>query len=483
MKNRFLVLGMFAILLLFVGISAKAQETGGDEGFNGTSAMDQNSALAASLGYNKIGDQNYVGMRIAPELHIGKLGLGLDIPLMINVSSGKLRTDEFKNGAGVLRMIRYASWGVKKNDPFFVRVGDISNSYLGYGLLVNNFTNSVSFEKRKVGIEWDLCIKNFIGIEGLYSDFNAASTNLLGLRPYIRPFGLGDIPVLKTVEIGASYVTDHDKTSPLVTNGIVTNKLVGSGISAQGVDLGVTLVNTSFLRLVVFAQYGMLKKSSSMQDSIDKYVAPLNTTPTAEQKAMVSGYKDGTGISVGTSFSFRILGNVLRADAKLERLWYSDYFAPQFFDMGYELNKDAKMATLLSAAKKQGTYGDLSVTVLDKIRVGGALLMPDAVSSTNPAFIKFDLDASRLLEKFVVTGTYIKSGLTTLGDALKIDDRSLAQIRMAYKYNSFLVVGFDYRWTWAGQSDGSFKAINSIMPYVGFSMQLPFGNNSNGGGN
>ena len=48
----------------------------------------------------------------------------------------------------------------------------------------------------------------------IYSDLNFnGSTKLLGIRPFMKPFGQSSIPIVETMEIGASSVSDYDDYS------------------------------------------------------------------------------------------------------------------------------------------------------------------------------------------------------------------------------------------------------------------------------
>ena len=85
--------------------------------------------------------------------------------------------------------------GQKKEDAIYVRMGDLYGVSLGYGTLVNNYSNSPSFERRKFGINADVNFKGIVGVEGLYSDIKGA--NLLAVRPYIRPLRPTKIPIIK----------------------------------------------------------------------------------------------------------------------------------------------------------------------------------------------------------------------------------------------------------------------------------------------
>ena len=483
MKRTIYLIFVSVFLLLQQAVSFAQDEVNPDEfgGFDVTNPMDQQNGLGALLGYTKIGDQEFVGMRIQPEFNFGKIGFGVDIPLMFNLQTGKFRKDEFKDGIAWLRCVRYVRYGVKKRDPFYIRVGDLTGSYIGYGILVDNYSNSISFDKRKLGISYDILIGNMVGIEGLYSDVSAAS-NLFAIRPYIKPFGRTRIPIIRTMDIGATYVTDHDNTRILPNKDntgdkdTIQNKFIKDGMNAWALDAGVMPISNAFMQLKVYVQYGNLMKNNSklLQDSINKHVR-LPGVSDADSARMVN-YDASSGISVGVSLKLKAMENMFRLDARLERLWFKKYFMPQFYNASYEYGKDAKLFALTNTDGKKGIYGSLSITAMEKVMIGGSLMIPDNVSDIAPAFVTIDFDASRLFEKIVVQGEYIKGGLTNLSDALKLDERSLMSARVAYRMYKFLVVGLDYKWTWIKGIDGKFTTKNYISPYFGFQMPFNFGN-------
>lgn len=464
MTKRNLLFQIICAIFLLGTMPAFAQyddEPEEENGFNDANPVDAASAIRAGLGYSRIGDQNYVGFRFQPDIHLGKLGFGLDVPLLFNLNDGKIRTDEFKDGIGVLRMIRYVSYGRKKVDNFYIRVGDLTGEYLGYGLLMNNYSNSVSFEKRKLGLSLDILINKMFGLEAIYSDFNFASLNTLALRPYVKPLANSGIPILKTLDVGFNFVTDKDQTTYKDEKGNdFKYQTTKDGMTSIGFDMGVDVLNNSFIRLSVFAQYGKHLENDLLSEVTDIIVG--DTTYASE-------YESGQGFSFGAMAKMNIVAGVLRLDTRLERLMYSDYFLPQMYDAMYELNKDRKIGSLLVAEEKQGIYGSLSATVMGKIRLTGNLLLPDNISETSPAFVRIDLDGSQISEKLIIKGSYIKGNLASLGDAFKVDENSLTQLRVAYRMK-FLAAGLDYKWTYARLEDGSVKATNYITPYIGLNI-------------
>jgi len=422
--------------------------------------LDSVSMFSSAFGFARIGGQNYAGVRLNPELRLGKVGIGFDIPVYFSLDNGDLYTDEFKDGTGLLRMISYLSYGRKKKDPVFVKVGQLSGERVGYGSLVNNYNNSMSFEKRKTGISYDICIKKTYGVEGMYSDFNAGSFNLFAIRPYVRPFGASDIPVIKTFDMGFTYVTDKDKSKRYDESNDI-NHFLKDGMNAWSVDMGITLVNSSVFNLGWYAHYSQLRKVES--DSLKTYFTAPET---------LANYDNGTGMGIGLNANMKVIGNLFKLNARVERLWYSDNYMPQFFDAMYELNKDAKIAQLGRAEKQEGIYGSLNASILDKIIVGGNLLLPDDISETSPAFMQFHLRTKDLFDRILIEGSYSKGNLTKLDDAFTFDENSLALMRFAYKISPILYTGVDYRWAWVKKENGNYKIDNSVMPYVALKFQF-----------
>lgn len=460
--KKLLLLSILSIFLCAGKLHAQEDNLfyGFDNSFENLSNPDSISLFTGAFVFARIGGENYAGARFQPELNLGKVGVGFDLPIYFNLESGELYSDEFKNGAGILRLISYVRYGRKKKDPVFIKVGQLRGESLGYGSLLNNYNNSPSFEKRKVGVSYDFRIKKVVGIEGLYSDFNLESFNLFAIRPYVRPFGASGIPVLKTLDFGFSYITDKDRTNRFGDD-TGKNEFLSDGMKAYGFDMGITFINSNFINLTGYTHFSKLAKIKS--DSLVRYHQAI---PPAQ------GYGAGKGMGIGVNANMNVVGNFFRLNSRIERLWYTDNYLPQFFDAHYEINKDAKIAALGDAKNKQGIYGSLTASLMDKILVGGNLLLPDNVSEETPATMQLNLKTKDLFDKIIIEGYYTKANLVDFGDAFEFDENSLALIRFAYKISPIIATGIDYKWNWNKQDDGSFKADNSVMPYVALRFQF-----------
>jgi hypothetical protein len=447
---------IFIVLLaISTCVTSLAQETGGNDIANidpEAMLMDSLSSIKTSFGITQIAGETYVGLRVQPEFRIAKFGFGFDIPVQFNIDTRKFRSDEFKGGVEILRLIRYFSYGRKKVDPIYFRTGDLTGVSLGYGTLINNYSNSPGFESRKFGINLDLNFKGIFGVEGLYSDIKGA--NLLGVRPYVRPLRTTSIPMVKTFELGGSYVIDKganvDSTSVFLKQ---------DGMKAMAFDAGITFLNTGFIKLMGYGQTSQLNRVKS--DTLDE-----NLTATAKT------YAKGKGSSAGLAAKMKVAGTAFMVDARIERLWYKDNYLPQFFDAIYEINKDAKILSLASAKAQQGIYGNIAIILFSKFRINGALLMPDQVTAETPALVQVGLEAAKLGDKLTISGHYIKGGLKDLSDAFKLDQNSLANVTLVYQLARFFYIGADYRWTFARLEDGTIKATDFFRPFFGLSIPL-----------
>lgn len=415
--------------------------------------MDSASSIKASFGLTKIGGETYAGMRLQPEFRFGKFGFGFDVPIQVNVETRKLRTEEFQGGVEVLRMVRYASYGRKKADAVYVRAGDLYGISLGYGTLINNYSNSPSFEARKFGFNFDFNVKHIAGVEGVYSDISGV--NLVGVRPYARPLWVTSIPIVRSIEIGYSYVMDKGTNADSTAYFLKQN-----GMKANAIDAGITFLNTRFIKLVGYGQTSQLKKVES--DTLAENFTASSTV-----------YDKGMGTSAGLSAKMNI-ASALMLDVRIERLWYDNHYLPQFFDAIYEINKDEKILALGTAEAQKGIYGNLGIILFNKFRINGALLLPDVVSPESPALVQVGLE-TKLMDKLTIHGSYIKGDLADLKDAFTLDQRSLANVTATYQVASFLYVGVDYKWTFAKLEDGTIEATDYFRPYFGLS--FPIGGN------
>ncbi len=160
------------------------------------------------------------------------------------------------------------------------------------------------------------------------------------------------------------------------------------------------LLNIPFIQIDLFAGYSKLNVESDT----------LSALAASQSKS----FTKGSGVSAGLNFRFKFIADVLATDVRLERLTYSDNYLPQFFDAIYELDKDRKIQSLLDVKQVSGIYGSLTGHILNKVQIGGSLLLPDNISAETPATVRVNADLERLADKVSMNASYIKGGLTDL---------------------------------------------------------------------
>ncbi|MEM6831512.1 MAG: hypothetical protein AAF551_13460, partial [Bacteroidota bacterium] len=445
---------------LWGGTEEKKELTDVDDFRASPTPEDEDGMFTVGFTYTTIGDEAFVGTMLSPEFSLGKMDVGLDIPLLYGLDSRSYRTELFKDGVGPFRIIRYARYGVQKQDPIYARLGQLDGVMIGYGGLVNNYSNTTSFEKRKLGVHFDLNYSRTVGLEGMYSDFDLTSVNLLSVRPYVRPFASSSLPLMNSLELGATIVSDRDQTSFPNSDTTRTSYLFTSqGVNAFGLDIGTKVLTTPFMQVHVFANYSNLSiQNDSLQSLSGLFTGDSST------------FETGSGMSFGANFRMQVIEDVFRADVRLEWLSYQDHYLPQFFDAFYEINKDNKIANLIASEAQNGIYGSLTGHILQIIKLGGSVLIPNDISQAASGVVRIHADVERLADKVSLHGSYLKGGLEKLGDAFKLDQRSLAKLRITYHLNDFLVAGVNYYHAFSQLNDGSFQMANTVMPYVGLSI-------------
>lgn len=455
---------------MFLSFSAMAQNEGDSANYDIPEIGRTMQGIGADLNFTSVDKDIFFGTRITPDISIGKFGFGLDIPLLINLKTGKLRIDEYTDGVGALRMIDYIRWGVKKRDPFYFRIGVLRDAQLGFGMLISDYTNSISFDKRKLGAEFDLVIKKKFGLEVIYSDLNVKSFNLFGIRPYYKPFGASGIPIIKSFEIGLGFVTDHDRTYLVHTDSIAirNNLFLQKGINSFSADMGFWIFNWKFLRWDVYAQAAYIPRINS--DS-------LNTLITNSQDPFLQAYKSGMGWSIGSDFNFHFLGNLLKVNFRAERFWHSDYFVPRFYSFAYELDKDYSIIGLINSHQDHGMYMKLGISVLDKIILRSNIIFPDKFDSQHPAEMYIGIDLSNLTDKLIFTTTMYQADVKSLEDIIKFRDETMFETLLAWRIYEVPVIklqfiaGVDFKWTYALLSTMDFSATKYFSPF--FKINFP----------
>ena len=117
--------------------------------------------FTGSMGSVTVDGQQWYRLAFRPDIPIGNWGLAFDIELFMDASgSFNRRGWEFDNSTQVLdtflRKLYYVRYGRPDKDTY-VRVGALDNITLGYGLIVDNYTNTLEYPGiKKTGMQVQL---------------------------------------------------------------------------------------------------------------------------------------------------------------------------------------------------------------------------------------------------------------------------------------------------------------------------------------
>ena len=154
----------------------------------------------------------YNQLALRPEINIGKVGIGLDLVVYMD-NEGNIRNDEWdiENDPGLLLdKILFIRYG-KKTDPAWIKYGSIEGLTLGYGGLMNNYSNMMEFPSvRRVGVNTGFNIGP-VGGELFLSNIKDMSRGgtVTGLRAAYTVSD--DLPL----SIGVNFITDANMFSGL----------------------------------------------------------------------------------------------------------------------------------------------------------------------------------------------------------------------------------------------------------------------------
>ncbi|MCX6137035.1 MAG: hypothetical protein NTV54_06025, partial [Ignavibacteriales bacterium] len=170
MKTRFVVFLSFALLCSSLEAQTIAQKAAEKAAPN---------MMTGGFGVTWIDGEPYYALSLAPDVSLGKFGVGLDLNFYISSKDQSVRWQELQYG----RFIRYIRYG-QKHDDVYARLGVLDNTRLGHGFIMYLYKNSPSRDARRIGSEFDLNFGKF-GFESVYSDF--ARAGVVGIRPYVKP--------------------------------------------------------------------------------------------------------------------------------------------------------------------------------------------------------------------------------------------------------------------------------------------------------
>jgi hypothetical protein len=402
--------------------------------------------VGGGLGMSFFGNQTYYTMSLYPELAFGQIGVGLNINLRVG-TDGSVRAADWNDGIrSVLRLIRYVRYG-EKFSPTYIRVGELDGATLGHGTIMGSYRNNASYDDRQIGLEFDMNFGSY-GFESVTSSFGRF--DVFGVRPYVRPLLQTGIPIIKGVEIGATYAGDFGKNANVFSPTGSTDSSSFSAANASskgniafiGFDIGFPILRLPILDVDVYGDYDH-----------------------------ALGY--GNGEAFGVKGSLKGLDALLKVGARLEHRIYGSQFTFDYFDGLYQISRYQQVGTdvsgnpiiqtkanqMLSTTDAQsGVYGDLGAVILSKLRVYGSYQR--LYRTPLNGLLHLATGLNDIVPSIVVKADYYKRNIGNETGIFTVDAGSLATVEAGYKPYPYLLVSLVYEWTFTPITDG-----NTVVGY------------------
>lgn len=161
------------------------------------------------VGATTLNGQNFQQLGLRADIPIWKLGFGLDIQLYID-DQGNIREEDWDEFQDYLDKVYYIRWA-KKGDPFYLKVGGLDNSTLGYGIAVNNYSNMVQYPTyKRIGMESSFQLGK-IGGEIFINNFKELMQDKPGMVMGLR----GTYQVIGKLKVGGFLASDFNEYNGL----------------------------------------------------------------------------------------------------------------------------------------------------------------------------------------------------------------------------------------------------------------------------
>jgi hypothetical protein len=227
-------------------------------------------SMGLGIGVATFADGTWQSLSLNPDLALGKFGIGLDVQLNYRFTGGsgnefEIRTEDwvpadFQDFLNIyLPKIAYIRWD-QKGAPLYIKLGTIEDGTLGNGFIMGGYANNLFMpDDRHFGLAFDIDGALFkfpyVGIETFVGDL--AELDVFGARLFVRPLAWLGVPVIKNLQIGASFAMDvkpYLYDHPLDTT--------ERSVAAYGVDARLPILSSEIVSLSAFADMATIEFDS-----------------------------------------------------------------------------------------------------------------------------------------------------------------------------------------------------------------------------
>lgn len=214
--------------------------------------------------------ETWTRLGFQPDFGFGKIGVGIDLTIHFKLYPTPDTPLELYEGDWIpqdgksildvyLPKILYVRYGLKGEDPFFAKLGSISDLSLGNGFIMSDYSNMHFMPQQRifgldVGLDGALFNFPYAGIELLTG--NLARFDVIGARVFARPLAGTELPIVKGAQVGFTVAADR---TPYEKGGIEYAPDTGEPVSADaiavwGADVTVPILGGKAFPLAAFTE-------------------------------------------------------------------------------------------------------------------------------------------------------------------------------------------------------------------------------------
>lgn len=335
--------------------------------------------MGLELGSVTIDNQTYAKAVIQPNFSLGKVKMGLYLPIIYSSDMfdpgdwyHPNGNDEWSFGTDIgwkdhpldagldalsdfALKIKYFEFGKQLEDPFFVKVGALDDLTLGHGLIMRNYANNTEFPAiRRVGFNLGVDAKA-VGFEAIVNDL--ADPSVFATRLYFRP-----IPSSKFA-IGVSAAADIAPFSGVnaADAGLSASAYGDPILLGAGLDIDMPIIKSDLLGIRLFADLA----------------AETEYTRTDSKLHTELIFDPDTGTFSNWGAAAGLMGNVLFINWRLEYRYFTGIFQPSLFDSTYDKNRadiairyNGYITTPTTKDPTMGIYGEGGFGFLKNSKTG-----------------------------------------------------------------------------------------------------------------
>ncbi len=435
-----------ALSMVLAGLSfttfLQAQEPAGDSTTPpiGEEALTEAAKALPSFGMGlefgtvTINGTNYNTIHLQPDFAIGKFGVGLDLNFEFD-GNGQFRVDDWTGWKNILAKFMYIRWGQKFDKPVYVKVGNIDDFTIGHGLIMYRYSNMLNYPATKtLGLAFDLDL-GFLGFETMMGSLNF---DVFGFRVFGRPLKNLGIPIIKTLEAGASLVMD---VNPQALVDAATNLPSATNVYIYGGDLSAIIFDNAIIAMKTYFDFVAIDGA-------------------------------GTGEVLG------VAGKVIKViPYRFEIRLQQPRFLFTYFDAFYDSTRVFKYASLDTITNGQaGMYFSSGIGLFPDEKTGldrlvWTLSIEDSFSDEIKPTLLMELTLTKeLLKKFALKFTWMRQNIDTFAEIFQYQSEdSLLMLDLDYYISENLAITLNYKRTFEMGADGTLQPFTSTSISTKFS--------------